>query len=171
MPKSRVSRAKQLTKSAETDTPAVIAFKITAFNPVLVDDCEKPRSRSIPGGASQAVMRVVKKNPRVRIDPERQLISVNAPGAILQFVVEPNLYLPIGISFWMLPTDAKVGAEQKAGLVDFEDPQIQRRGRTISINDRFKSGGPYFIYKFSMVIQRLSDGKLGIVDPGIENEP
>ena len=62
--------------------------------------------------------------------------------------------------------DTKMG--HKLDIADLTDPKMQAK---FTDDDAFKAMKPYGRYKFSVIIQRASDGKLGIIDPGIENEP
>jgi hypothetical protein len=57
------------------------------------------------------------------------------------------------------------------GFLNFPQSETRFDGRGLSITDTYKDASLYVRFKFSIVIQRGSDGKIGIIDPGIIHKP
>jgi hypothetical protein len=117
-------------------------------------------------------MTMSEKHPLVRIDEKvPDLLRVKFPGATIRFTVKSDEYYPVGIAFWLREGVAKPNDEQSLGLSNFDPSRIRRLGHVLYITDTFKDEKPYDRYKFSVIIQRASDGAIGIIDPGIVHEP
>ena len=147
--------------------PTVVTLTVTEFNEVCAPAAP---NRSC---FTQATMGLgMDKSGRVRLEGE--VLHVTAPGATLKFVVSPKggaeVFYPVGIAFVRRhPPAEKV--EDPLGLQVFHrlpsaDPEA------MLIDDRFAPTPRRMAvqYEFWLVIQRGSDGKLGIIDPGIINE-
>jgi type IV secretory pathway VirB2 component (pilin) len=106
-----------------------------------------------------------------RIRLQNNTLFVKAPGAKLLFVIASRMiHYPIGIAFSQqdpLPTTA----DERVGLPVFSRFQSPD-AHTLLIDDSFVGGKPgsSVQYKFSIIIQSGSDGKVGIIDPGVVNE-
>ncbi len=114
-------------------------------------------------------------------------IRVESPGAILRFIVagagaDTEIYHPIGIAFARAD-----GTEPAAVFLKFAQPNspfnvVEAQLGILVIEDAIAPGlegrnptgrteiPPYITYKFSVIIQRKSDGAIGIIDPYIENQ-
>ena len=157
--------------------PAEVALDVIEFKDVLANGGSVAKRRSFlkkvfysPRG-STARMTVSKPHPRVRIDSkEPAILKVKAPGATIRFTVSPDEYYAIGISFLLLEGLSNPGVSAKLGLLDIEPCKIHRFGHVLYVTDTFKNRKPFAKYKFSIIIQRASDGALGIIDPGIEHD-
>ena len=57
--------------------------------------------------------------------------------------------------------------EQRLGLLNFPQRKTRVIEKIISITDTYRDRKEVVKYKFSVIIQRGSDGKIGIIDPGI----
>lgn len=157
--------------------PAEVALEVIEFRDVLATDGPVAKRRSLLENAlrhprgSTARMTVSRPHPRVRIDSkEPDTLKVKAPGATIRFTIAPGQYYAIGIAFWLRAGVANPGVNARLGLMDIEPCTIHRFGHVLYVTDTFKNRKPFAKYKFSVVIQRASDGALGIVDPGIEHD-
>ena len=117
-------------------------------------------------------MSMPKKHPQVWIDPkDRELLHVEPKGATLLFKITPDDYCPIGIAFsrW---GNRKLTADDEKRLrtLNFAQMKIRPDERTLQVTDHFRAIGRDARYKFSVVIMRVKDGAVGIIDPGVVNE-
>lgn len=125
------------------------------------------------------------------LEYKKETVHVPLPGAILRFEItgelgQTNAYRPVGIAFrraddtppaavaWStgehpLPLRPFSAFELNGHYVQITD--IPQR-RVMSLDPEYsKKPWPRWItYKFSIFIQRDSDGAIGIIDPYIENE-
>lgn len=77
-------------------------------------------------------------------------------------------YRPIGILFEQ-QADASGAKTDPAGAANFTQwPTNQGR---IVIRNKYVHTGAHGQYEFFVVIQRVSDGAIGIIDPGMDNHP
>ena len=114
---------------------------------------------------------VLTKDLGGRVRLQDNTLFVKAPGAMIQFVIAPRMtHYPIGIAF-LRKDPAPTSVEERLGLQDFARLQSQD-AQCLLIDDHFDAGKPgtFVRYKFSIIIQSSSDGKLGIIDPGVVNE-
>lgn len=95
------------------------------------------------------------------------------PGGItLSFQIlsiEQISYQPLGLSFLQLaPTAAHNDPD---GTATFDHASVSISGDTIQITDHWQQRhGPGAAFEFFLLIRRTTDGKVGIIDPMIENE-
>jgi hypothetical protein len=121
-----------------------------------------------------------------------QTLRVMCSGAVLRFIVEgpkgdPEKYQPIGIAFARADGTKPAAAPWIAGsralmnspfsVIGFQPGVLEVENIPIKDLQGLTPAGkiqvpkPDFItYKFSVIIQRQSDGAIGIIDPYIENE-
>jgi hypothetical protein len=117
-------------------------------------------------------MRLSRPHPRVHIDPEEpDTLRIKPRGATLRFTISPKNYFPIGIAFELRGGIACPEDEERLGFLNFDQVKIRPDGNSISVTDEFKDLDADDRYKFSIIIQRGSDGRIGIIDPGIRHEP
>lgn len=157
----------------KTLRPAEVGLQVTAFKDVLADS----KRRSLVKDAlsdcrgTKASMTLREAHPLVRIDDkEPNALRIKSPGATLRFTVSPGAYYPVGVSFLLLAGVAKPDDEERLGLLNFDPSQIRRLGHVLYVTDIFKDEEPYNRYKFSVMVQRASDGAIGIIDPDIIHE-
>ena len=148
--------------------PVEIKITVIGFADVLAPD------RSDAGRGTSYEMKLEKKNPLVSIRGD--VIYVKSPGANIRFVLAPSNgakedYFPTGITFVRVVEDqCELSEEQRLGRLNFPQRGTLVEGKSLSIAARFKAKESEILYKFSVVIQRGSDGKIGIIDPGISND-
>jgi hypothetical protein len=109
---------------------------------------------------------------------------VRLKGATIRFEVissDPNEdYYPVGVAFKMLKgaeTKLKVSLGNPAKIdkrltdLNFSQSKIGCDKHELTFTDEFRDKGHDAQYEFSVVIQRGSDGAIGIIDPDIIHEP
>lgn len=114
----------------------------------------------------------VSNRERVRVVGRGGGAPTDLPGGILltfQVVANGNAnYQPIGISFLQYPS-ASVALDPN-GTATFDHQNISIVNNTLQIPDRWQTRhGPDVAFEFFLLVQR-EDGKLGIIDPMIEND-
>jgi hypothetical protein len=101
-------------------------------------------------------------------------LFIRVGGASLRFKIvslEEEVYFPLCLSFVRKSGGAKGdGVRGRLGILNFAQAKLCPSGETLDVTDHFKDGGAGDIYLFGVVIQRGSDGALGIIDPPIEHE-
>jgi hypothetical protein len=102
------------------------------------------------------------------------VIYIKSAAADIRFTVASSVgdkenYFPTGITFVRQGT-CEIGDEQRLGLSNFPQRKTRFERRSLSISARFKRTDNGVLYKFSVIIQRGSDGKIGIIDPGIGHD-
>ena len=111
-------------------------------------------------------------------------IRVPRPGAILRFNIKAQkkgtTYRPVGIAFARADKTRPMGVHWSTNrTIGRHTPfsGFQTDGRTMQITDlplkrgnQHASPKNYTTYKFSVYIQRESDGRIGVIDPYIENQ-
>jgi hypothetical protein len=152
--------------AARTKNPAEIIITVIKFRDVLASEA----SRAFRGTDYEMKMR--RKHPRVFIKDD--VIYVRSPGAIIRFTINSSAedkekYYPSGITFVREGQDS-TSDEQKLGKKNFLQRKIFLNGPLLTLTDSYKDEARNIRYKFSVVIQRGSDGKIGIIDPGIEHD-
>ena len=159
--KTRIKNA-----SAKEQKPIEVTIAVTKFRGVLADG-------AAPGGRGTAyAMKIGNEDPRVMIKGDD--IYIKRPGATLRFTIgsatgDRQWYYPVGVAF-VREGALSSGDEQRLGLLNFPESMTRMDGRTFVITDTYKDYAPYVRYKFSVAIQRGSDGKIGIIDPEIIHE-
>jgi hypothetical protein len=129
-------------------------------------------------GHGPDVVMVIQKN----LLPNRNTFQNNnlhlwypdAQSASITFEIKPaDDYYFAGITFWKTNKDlsALTGSKTPAGrlgLGNFSPCRISDDRKSLSITDEYTEHTVG--YKFSIIIQRGSDGKIGMIDPGIIHE-
>lgn len=119
-------------------------------------------------------------HPLVRIDPENdKTLKITGPRATILFTITsresppPEEYYPVGITFFLENREPSVRVRKRLGLANFTQLKIRpnRDAHSLSITDSYNEKEKGERYKFSVIIQRARDGKIGIIDPFIVNEP
>lgn len=114
-------------------------------------------------------LKLVKRHPLVYI--KEGFIHVRSPGATIRFTIasargDKGNYFPMGITF-VREGLKNANDQQRLGLLNFPQQKTRVFEKIISITDTYRDGKEVVKYKFSVIIQRGSDGKIGIIDPGI----
>jgi hypothetical protein len=146
--------------------PAEIVITVKKFRAVL----SAQEARDVR--ATDYVMRMKRKHPRVSL--QNDTVFVRAPGAVIRLTVassagDKERYYPAGITF-VRENGRDLSDALRLGRPDFRQDRIVLDGRALTFADRFAKGKVNIRYKFSLILQRGSDGAIGIVDPGIEND-
>lgn len=63
-----------------------------------------------------------------------------------------------------------VNDQKRLGILNFAQLKIRPDEHSLQLADHFKVKGRDDRYKFSVIIQRVQDGTVGIIDPGIVHE-
>jgi hypothetical protein len=150
---------------ARTSKPIDIVIGVAKFRDVLANET----SRS--GRGTDYVMKLRRPDSRAYIKGED--IYVKRPGAPIRFTIvsgsaDKDHYYPVGITF-VRESDRNDSERQRLGFLNFPQRATHAEGRTLTILDSYRDRSSVR-YKFSVVLQRGSDGKIGIVDPGIIHE-
>lgn len=117
-------------------------------------------------------MRMKNKHSKVSVDDDGETLLVKRPGAKLHFEISPPEYFPIGISFKLISGIDNPSPHQRLGLHNFTYFKPEPKTHVLIIKDDFRdddANDDY--YKFSIIIQRGSDGELGVIDPGFRHQP
>jgi hypothetical protein len=121
---------------------------------------------------------------------EMRTIRVDLPGAVLRFTVAKNMqdkedYRPIGITFARADKTQPSAVYCIAGTQTAPNSPFRLTGVNrswLEVEDTIVPGQQgldnkgetvtptHITYKFSVIIQRHSDGAIGIIDPYVENE-
>jgi len=158
--------------------PAHVTLHVIRFQDVLHPDpqaMKKISSGKHPLKNAQCTphwMSMPKKHPQVRIDPKNhELLRIKPKGATLLFRITPDEYCPVGITFSMWGKRKPTADDQKRlRTLNFAQMKIRPDERSLQVTDYFKAIGRDARYKFSVVILRVKDGAIGIIDPGAVNE-
>ena len=179
MPKSSETAAleKMDAQMKKALRPAEVALNVTGFKDVLAVRVPAAKRASLLTNSlsncrgTTATMTMSEPHPLVRVDSkEPDTLKIKSPGATIRFTLKSDEFYPVGIAFLLREGVARPNDEQKLGLLNFDQSKIRRFGHVQYITDTFKDEKPYDRYKFSVIIQRASDGAIGIIDPGIEHE-
>jgi len=145
--------------------PIEVTITVTQFKDVLATQALKRDT--------DFLMTMGKEDPRAYIDGDN--LFIKSPGAPVRFSVDsaagdPENYYPVGIAF-VREREHNTSDKQRLGLLNF--PQNESRGdvRSFLITDSYQDVAKGVRYKFSVILQRGSDGIIGIIDPGIEHDP
>ena len=152
------TRNKPVTPKAK---PAEIRITIGEFTDVL--GTGKP--------ITDFSLALAKRNPNVSVDGDT--IHVKYPKTTVRFTLASSAgdkinFYPAGITF-VLKSDCATTEASRLGLQNFPQNKIRLDGESLSITDNYLHVKNTITYKFSLVVQRGSDGKIGIIDPGISN--
>ncbi|HVU16652.1 MAG TPA: hypothetical protein VHD32_06995 [Candidatus Didemnitutus sp.] len=145
--------------------PIEVQLVVVKFNDVL--------QGGAPGEMGcDYVMKLRREDPRVRIDGTDLLVK--RPGGLIRFTVVADgtrreRYYPVGITFMREGARSSSDA-QRLGLLNFPQGRTQPDGSSIIIADTYRDPAKRVRFKFSVVIQRGSDGSVGIIDPGIVHD-
>lgn len=149
--------------SGSAKNPIEVTITVTQFKDVLTTEASKRDT--------EFSMTMGKEDPRAYIEGDNLFIKSPAP---VRFSVDsaagdPENYYPIGIAF-VREREHNTSDKQRLGLLNF--PQNESRGdvRSFLITDSYQDVAKGVRYKFSVVLQRGSDGIIGIIDPGIEHD-
>lgn len=151
---------------ARKRNPIDVVIAVTKFKDVLASDT--PRG----GRGTEYIMKLASKDPRVEI--KGNAIYVKPPGAVLRFTIisargQKTRYFPVGITF-VREGDRNSSDEQRLGLLNFPQSDIHMERQRLVITDSYKDKAKCVRYKFSVIVQRGSDGKVGIIDPDIVHD-
>jgi hypothetical protein len=136
------------------------------------------RNGTYARGTEKTTIRV-QKDPNV---PSGSNVRTDA-SVVLQFKIDANdgeSYMPIGIAFRRADKSSPAAVEcttDRALATDTPFSGLNIAGDVLTVtNSPLRKASPnvssdtHTTYKFSVIIQRKSDGAIGILDPEIENE-
>lgn len=149
--------------SSKKRNPVEVTIAVTKFNDVLATSESRDRCETA------YIMKLRRADPRATIKGDN--LYIRRPGADLRFTIGAadgarEKYFPVGITFVREGQPSSSDAE-RLGLRNFPQSDTRSEGKSLVIRDRYRDGRKPVRYKFSVVIQRGSDGKIGIIDPGI----
>ncbi len=158
-------KTSSLKSSARKSKPVEVVITVSNFNDVLAVDTS-PNCRD-----TDYTMKLRRKDPRADIKGDD--LYIKHPGAPIRFTIassaeDKEKYYAIGITF-LREGQRSTGDNQRLGMLCFPQHDNRADGRALTILDTYKGDLKRVRYKFSMIIQRGSDGKIGIIDPGIEH--
>ncbi len=146
----------------------------SAFRDVLASDTLGAAKRGESANSRNTVADMkVSRHPQVYKDPnpdKPNTLRIKRNGATVRFTIKPDNYLPVGIAFQLRSGVSGAGALKRLGMLNFEQAQMPRTEHELCVTDKFKDEDGDDDYKFSVIIQRASDGAIGIIDPGIEHD-
>lgn len=149
--------------TSRTNSPAEVVITVTEFRPVLAPELSGARDTGY-------TMKLKRPHPRVSLNDDT--LVVKAPGAVIRLTIAAKdkiKYYPAGITFVREDSDG-LSESLRLGRPDLLQRKIVIDGQTLTFTDRFKKGTENVLYKFSVILQRGTDGAIGIIDPGIEND-
>jgi len=156
---------KRTTKAtASSRRPVEVVIAVTKFVEVLGTNTDKSCGIAY-------TMKLRRSDSRASIDGDN--LRIRRPGAEIRFFIaagpgDRDRYYPTGITF-VREAESK-GDKQRLGLYNFPQNHTRAEGRSLWIRDVYRDGAKRVRYKFSVLVQRGSDGKIGIIDPGIIHE-
>ncbi len=111
------------------------------------------------------------KRPHRRVAIKDDTVCVDAPGATIRLIIasadgDKTKYFPAGITFVREESESLI-EKVLLGWIHLPQRRIVIDGQSLTFTNRFKKGKDEILYKFSVIIQRGSDGAIGIIDPGI----
>ena len=150
---------KQKKAPANRPYPAEVKLTVTRFIDVLASESTGA------GRGTTYLMKLTGRHP---------LVYIKSPGATLRFTLastgrDKETYFPVGITF-VRQSKCNDSDEQRLGFLNFAQSQTRPEGRTLSTTYRYKNDERDIRYKFSLVVQRGSDGRIGLIDPAIEHD-
>jgi hypothetical protein len=160
MMKTKIAKA-----AALAPVPVEVIITVTRFKNVLAPDA----SRKGPG--TDYTMKLRAKHPLAFIKGDN--LFIKRPGAAIRFTLASSrgkaTYYPVGITF-VREDEGSTSDVQRLGLLNFPQGLIRPDGPALTITDSYRDEARCVRFKFSVVIQRGSDGAVGIIDPGIVHE-
>ena len=156
--------------------PAHVTLRVTRFqdvlNPQVIAGITKPGVAPRLDLCTPHRMSMPRKHPQVQIDPKNhELLRIKPKGATLLFKITPDEYCPVGITFSRWGNRRPTADDQiRLRTLNFAQMKIRPDERSLQVTDHFKAIGRDARYKFSVVILRVKDGSIGIIDPGVVNE-
>jgi len=139
-----------------------VLLTVTKFRDVI---CEQ-------GGLTEHAISLPRgESSRVRL--EKDTLFIKPPAVSLVFTLasakeDRENYYPLGISY-VRAGESKTEA-LRLGFVNFPQKKQLVKGRQIVVTDSYRDREKYAKYKFSIFVQRGSDGKIGIIDPSIVHD-
>ena len=117
-------------------------------------------------------LKLAKRHPFVRVKDD--IVFVQYPGTPIVFTVEASRdpqknFYPAGITF-VRESNCGNADEDRLGLRNFPHDRIRIDDHRIFIADNYRRGKNVNAYKFSLIVQRESDGTIGIIDPGMVHD-
>ena len=157
-------KTRNASASATTTKPVEVQLTVTKFKEVLAP--------GKTGSCTGYTMKLGRRDPRAYIKGDD--LYIKSPGAVIRFTMTSSAdkknYYPLGIAFVRENGRSETDA-QRLGFLNFPQSETRPKGRTLSITDTYKDRSQRVRFKFSVIIQRGSDGAIGIIDPGIVHEP
>lgn len=150
-----------MNKSTSTSTrPIDVIVTVVRFSDVIGSRATGPRLTDYKMALRPGENRAQIVGDDIRIRP---------PGAPIRFIVasaDNRQYRPLGIAF--AREGAKVLSESdRLGLVVFAERELQPEQRAVVVSDSYAEAPRNVRFKFTLFIQRGSDGAIGLIDPGI----
>jgi hypothetical protein len=153
---------------------AVAKIQVTDFNPVLDPNNYTAKTMRLHQGTSR-----VEGVPSRTVPGDIETLRIKGGGGTIRFDLEPEgEYVPIGIAY-VQRSRHNGGPLGKIGRHVFNiehsnlmENSIRVRGQFPRVGKRWetKSGKQKdWRFEFFLIIQRVRDGQIGIIDPGIEN--
>lgn len=154
------------TKKSSAKKPVEITVTVTKFRDVLAADGERG------GRETEYAIKLRRRDPRAYLKGDD--IYILRPGTTLRFTIASadtakETFYPAGITF-VREGERTDSDRLRLGLLNFPQTLTRVEGRTVSITDSYRDKARRVRYKFSLLVQRGSDGKMGIIDPGIVHE-
>lgn len=108
---------------------------------------------------------------RVRL--EKDTLFIKPPAVTLVFTLasgreDRENYYPLGISY--IRAGETQNEELRLGFINFPQKKQALRRRQIMVTDSYRDKEKHAKYKFSIFVQRGSDGRIGIIDPSIVHD-
>jgi hypothetical protein len=186
MPTSSKTTSPSQNKIAAQNSPATVRgvakvnFKVIVFRDVLAPGPPVKKGK-YPGtcpplnvrGTTYKMWMPKTLHPQVSIDPkDPDTLIVKAQGATLLFTITQEEYYPVGITFFLKNGDPTVSDQKRLGILNFAPPMIRpnKLEHSLQVTALNNEGKHKDWFKFSVIIQRACDGKIGIIDPGIIHE-
>jgi len=157
------------TKNERVSARKIKAVEVTITVTKFRDVLGKEPARG--GRNTEYTMELRRADPRAYIKGED--LYVKRPGAPIRFTLasgsgDKASYYCAGITF-VREGDRNESDRQRLGFLNFPQRATRAEGRTLTILDSYRDRTKVR-YKFSVILQRGSDGKIGIIDPGIVHE-
>jgi hypothetical protein len=156
--------------------PYEVVFTVTAFQNLIGLRGNRPAETAFTMSMPSPDLKRCYLYPDPNCGPLS--IRVLCPGAALRFRVvgaDGEAYMAVGVTFTNQTTTRAVACETGSG-----HPGNTPFGMLELVNSElfFADSLPgaaakpqaFTFYKFSVLIQRVSNGALGLIDPGVENE-
>ncbi len=155
-----------------TETFTEIVFSIVKFRNLLSPYAGSPLTLHR--------MQLVNPNQAVELAARKssEKILIHSGEATIRFTIKPDanndVYFPIGIAFQLRRGKGKAVSGDILGRKDFSREKVRLGANDLVIKASHLEGcgsAPRHRYKFSLFVQRERDGALGVIDPGIDNDP